>query len=110
VVVPPDAVLREPGPILVADDASEHARRAVQHAQALAARIDRELLPVRVSDGDPVEVLARAAREHRACLAVAGTRGHGALRGQLFGSVSTGLVRAAGRPVMLVSAHAVAPA
>ena len=59
-----------------------------------------------VEDGDPVEALARAARERRACLVVTGTRGRGPLRGQLFGSVSTGLVRAAGRPVMLVSAHA----
>ena len=62
-----------------------------------------------VEDGDPVDELARAAREQRACLAVAGTRGRGPLRGQLLGSVSTGLVRAAGRPVMLVSASAAEP-
>lgn len=106
VVVAPDAALHEPGPVLVGDDGSEHGRRAVGHGQALASRIERDLLRVHVQDGDPAEALARAARDRRACLAVVGTRGRGPLRGELFGSVSTGLVRAAGRPVVLVSAHA----
>jgi nucleotide-binding universal stress UspA family protein len=109
VAVGPDAALREPGPVLVGDDGSEHGRRAVCHAEALAARLERGLLQLHVKEGDPVEELARAAREQRACLAVTGTRGRGPLRGQLFGSVSTGLVRTAGRPVMLVSEHARAP-
>jgi nucleotide-binding universal stress UspA family protein len=109
VVVPPDAALREPGPVLVGNDDSEHARRAVRYAEALATRLDRGVVDVHVDDGDPVEELARAAREQRACLAVTGTRGLGPLRGQLLGSVSTGLVRAAGRPVVLVSEHAGEP-
>jgi nucleotide-binding universal stress UspA family protein len=110
VVVPPDAALHEPGPVLVGDDGSEHGRRAVRHAEALAADLERGLVRVQVADGDAVDALVRAAREQRACLAVVGTRGRGPLRGELFGSVSTGLVRRAGRPVMLVSAHAEAPA
>ncbi len=101
--------MREPGPVLVGDDGSEHGRRAVRHAEALAASVERDLVHMQVEDGDPVDALARAAHEQRACLAVVGTRGRGPLRGQLFGSVSTDLVRAAGRPVMLVSAHAEAP-
>ena len=110
VAVAQDDALREPGPVLVGDDGSDHARRAVRHAEVLAARLDRDLVPVRVEKGDPVEELARDARERRACLVVAGTRGRGPLRAELLGSVSTGLVREAGRPVMLVSAHAEAPA
>ena len=39
-----------------------------------------------------------------------GPEAAGRCAAQLFGSVSTGLVRAAGRPVMLVSPHATAPA
>jgi len=109
VVVPPDAALREPGPILVGDDGSGHGRRAARHAEVLAARLGRDLVQMHAQDGDPAAALARAAREQRACLAVVGTRGRGRLRGQLFGSVSTGLVRAAGRPVMLVSEQAAAP-
>jgi nucleotide-binding universal stress UspA family protein len=105
VVVAQGDALREPGPVLVGDDGSEHGRRAVRHAELLATRLDRGLERIQVQDGDPVEQLARAARERRACMAVAGTRGRGPLLGELFGSVSTGLVRAAGRPVMLVSEH-----
>ena len=103
------AALREPGPVLVGDDGSEHSRRAVRHAEALSARLDRGLERMHVEEGDPVAQLARAARERGACAVVAGTRGRGPLLGQLFGSVSTGLVRAAGRPVMLVSEHAREP-
>jgi nucleotide-binding universal stress UspA family protein len=109
VAVPPDAALREPGPLLVGDDGSEHGRRALRHAEALAVRLGRELERLHVEHGDPVEQLARVARERRACLAVTGTRGRGSLRGELLGSVSKGLVRTAGRPVMLVSEHAMAP-
>jgi nucleotide-binding universal stress UspA family protein len=106
VAVPPDATRSEPGPLLVGDDGSAHARRAVRHAEALAERLQRGLVRLHVEDGDPVEGLVRAARERRACLAVAGTRGRGPLHGSLLGSVSTGLVRAAGRPVVLVSQRA----
>jgi nucleotide-binding universal stress UspA family protein len=109
VVVAPDDALREPGPVLVGDDGSEHARRAVRHAEALAARLDRDVVREHVEDGDPVAGLARAAHELQACLVVVGTRGRGTLRGQLFGSVSSGLVRAAGRPVVLVSARSGPP-
>jgi nucleotide-binding universal stress UspA family protein len=109
VAVAPDAALCEPGPVLAGDDGSEHARRAVRHAEALAARLGRGFMRLHVEDGDPAEELTRVAREERVCLAVTGTRGRGPLRGRLLGSVSTGLVRTAGRPVMLVSEHAIAP-
>ncbi len=109
VIVPPDAALDEPGPVLVGDDGSEHGRRAVRHGEALAARLDRDLMRMNVERGDRVEELVRAARAREACIAVVGTRGRGPLRGQLFGSVSTGLVRTVGRPVMLVSERARAP-
>jgi nucleotide-binding universal stress UspA family protein len=59
-----------------------------------------------VEDGDPVGVIADAARAQRACLVVTGTRGRGPVRVEAFGSVSTGLVRTAGRPVVLVPASA----
>ena len=108
-VVPPGAALREPGPVLVGDDGSDHGRRAVRHAEALSARLGRDLDHMHVEEGDPAEQLARAARERQACVAVVGTRGRGPVMGQLFGSVSTGLVRAAGRPVMLVSERAREP-
>jgi nucleotide-binding universal stress UspA family protein len=104
-IVAPGDALREPGPVVLADDGSEHGRRAAGYAEALAARLERSLLPVRTGDGDPVEELTRIAREQRACVVVAGTPGHGSFREGLFGSVSAGLVREVGRPVVLVSAR-----
>ncbi|HET8757459.1 MAG TPA: universal stress protein, partial [Solirubrobacteraceae bacterium] len=61
---------------------------------------------IAVEDGDPVQVLAAVGREQSAALLVAGTRGRNALSSALLGSVSAGLVGAAGRPVGLVPASA----
>jgi nucleotide-binding universal stress UspA family protein len=59
-----------------------------------------------VEDGDPAQTLAAVAREQSAALLVTGTRGRNPLSSALLGSVSDGLVRAAGRPVALVPASA----
>jgi len=59
-----------------------------------------------VEDGDPVQVLAAVGREEAAALLVTGTRGRNAFSSALLGSVSVGLVGAAGRPVALVPASA----
>jgi nucleotide-binding universal stress UspA family protein len=105
VVVPPGAALREPGPVMVGDDGSDRARRAVEHAQALADRLGREVVRVPATE-QRAATLAGAAREQRACLIVAGLRDGGPLR-RVFGSVTTSLIAAASRPVLLVSDHAV---
>jgi nucleotide-binding universal stress UspA family protein len=59
-----------------------------------------------VEEGEPVQVLAAVGREQSAALLVTGTRGRSALSSALLGSVSVGLVGAAGRPVALVPATA----
>jgi len=59
-----------------------------------------------IEDGDPVQVLAAVGREQAAALLVTGTRGRNALSSALLGSVSVGLVGAAGRPVALVPERA----
>lgn len=73
---------------------------------ALGERPDRPPLNLKVSvaveEGIAVEVLSQVARERSAALIVTGTRGRGALRAALLGSVSSRLVRAAGRPVVVV--------
>jgi nucleotide-binding universal stress UspA family protein len=105
-IVPGDAAVAEAGPVLVGDDGSDHGRRAVRHAAAIAARLGREVVRTHAEEGDPVAVISEAARQHQACLIVTGTRGRGPLRAELFGSVSTGLVQRARRPVVLVPANA----
>lgn len=59
-----------------------------------------------VEEGDPAQVLAAVGREQAAALLVTGTRGRNPLSSALLGSVSVGLVAAAGRPVVLVPASA----
>jgi len=53
--------------------------------------------------GDPVEEIAREGRDRQAALIVAGTRGMNAAAAAIVGSVSAGLVRSAGRPIVLAS-------
>jgi nucleotide-binding universal stress UspA family protein len=54
-----------------------------------------------VDYGDPVEEITTVARDRAAALLVIGTRGGGAVGDMLLGSVSAGVVGAAGRPVVL---------
>jgi nucleotide-binding universal stress UspA family protein len=105
-MVPSGAAVGETGPVIVGEDGSEHGRRAARHASALAERLGRDLVRMQVVDGDPVVVMADRARAQRACFVVTGTRGRGPVRTELFGSVSTGLVQHAGRPVVLVPSSA----
>lgn len=77
---------------------------------SLGREADRRPLDLNVSlaveEGDPVQTLARVCRERAAAFVVTGTRGRNVLTTALLGSVSAGLVRAAGRPVVLVPATA----
>jgi nucleotide-binding universal stress UspA family protein len=110
VTVAAGAAVGDDGPVLAGDDGSAHAHRALRHAAALAERLGRELVTLTVEGAEPAAAIAEAASAQRACLIVVGTRGRGPLRAALFGSVSGGLVRDAGRPVALVAERAGHPA
>jgi nucleotide-binding universal stress UspA family protein len=104
----PDFVGYETGPQNVRDQVarelrSEH-RQLQEHADALRARgIEATGLQVQGATRDTI--LHEAARLH-ADLIVLGSRGHGALRRALLGSISEGVLHHATCPVLVIPAAA----
>jgi nucleotide-binding universal stress UspA family protein len=88
------------GPVVVAYDGSDGAKRAIQ-AAARAAGLDAVGDTVESDDGE-WRAVAGAARAHGASVIAIGTRGQGAARSALLGSVSSGLVQNAELPVLVV--------
>ena len=78
---------------------------AVELADERGVACDAESL-----EGDPAEVITTLARDRDADLIVVGSRGLGPFKGALVGSVSTEVVRCAGRPVFVVRNRATVPA
>jgi nucleotide-binding universal stress UspA family protein len=64
--------------------------------------LDGDRVRTGAADGDPVDVLAHAVREHEADLLVVGNRGIGTLTGRILGSVPSEAARHAGVDVLIV--------
>ena len=79
----------------------EQARKVVAYAASQARRAGLEV-EVLVSRGNPVERICTLAEEHDARLIVVGSHGWGPFKRALFGSVSTGVLHHAKRPVLVV--------
>jgi nucleotide-binding universal stress UspA family protein len=108
----------EGGSIVCGVDASAEAGRALQVAADLADRMWLEVIPVYVGDGmetprgvdvrvqrdvgEPVDGLCRRALLDDGSLIVVGSRGRGALRAAVLGSVSSALAATAPLPVLVV--------
>jgi nucleotide-binding universal stress UspA family protein len=66
--------------------------------------IDAELVVVS-GHGDPADLIAEAAAEHKADVVVIGTRGHGRIAGAVLGSVTQRLLHVAPCAVLAVPPH-----
>jgi nucleotide-binding universal stress UspA family protein len=78
-----------------------HAREALERANELVAQEGAQAEEV-ILEGNAAEQVVELARARNASLIVVGSRGHGAVAGALLGSVSSGIVHRADRPVLVV--------
>jgi len=96
-----------PGVLPSLGDELAAGERLVERLLEGAAVVDAER---RVVYGYPAERLARIAEEEQADFLVVGSRGRGALRSALLGSVSLELCATGGRPVVVVPSRPAATA
>jgi len=103
----PDFVGFEPGPMAVRTSVARDFRKEHQHLDELRekAAIDaQEVLALHIQ-GPIVDKVLDQALEHHADLIVMGSHGHGALYEFLVGSVTSGVLRAAKCPVLVIPAN-----
>ena len=76
----------------------------ITDAKLYATRYDVEVA-YEVVEGDPVDVILELARVRDVDLIVVGSRGLGAVRGLVLGSVSNAILHQADRPVLVAKGH-----
>ena len=81
------------------------ARAALDFARAEAVAIGVEA-SCEILEGEPADEILRVAADREADLVVLGSRGLGAIRSALLGSVSRAVVSGTDRPVLVVKYHA----
>jgi nucleotide-binding universal stress UspA family protein len=97
-VIPPPMVIYAGGPMPAETWPSvEEAEKKLQHMEALAHGVRVE---AQVMEGDPVDMILRAAEETRTDVIVMGTHGRTALARLLLGSVAESVLRKAPCPVL----------
>lgn len=82
---------------LLEDDAKIAIKRTIDSLNQAELRYD-----LRVAIGDPSYEVVEIAKKEQADLIILGTRGLGAIKGVLMGSVSQKIIQAAPCPVMIV--------
>jgi nucleotide-binding universal stress UspA family protein len=98
---PPNAMWGAPVYQAELETSTQIARKAIDEAIAIAeeAGIDADY---EILDGPAAEAIDTIAESHDADFIVVGSRGRGAVKGALFGSVSKALVTHSQRPVLVV--------
>jgi nucleotide-binding universal stress UspA family protein len=90
------------GPMAVTEEVESEEEAAARLLRRVAADAGLTDAETRVAIGDPAERLAELADEEDAELVVVGSRGRGAFKAALLGSVSSSLVGLARCPVVIV--------
>jgi nucleotide-binding universal stress UspA family protein len=100
----PDAIGLEMDPQSLRDCLAERFRREHRQTQALAGRLREAGLDATalVTQGATAEAILEAAAQHEVDMIVVGSHGQGALYQLLVGSVSEGVLRKSGCPVLVV--------
>ena len=100
----PDFVGFEPGPMAVRQMVARDLKAEHQKVEALKAGCGLpDVLALHIQ-GPAIEKILDEAAAHDADLIVMGSHGHGALYELLVGSVTSGVLQAAQRPVLVVPA------
>jgi nucleotide-binding universal stress UspA family protein len=76
--------------------------QVLERAKAIAAKARLRKVTVTMLAGDPTKAILSCVRREKADLLVVGSRGHGALKGLVLGSVSHSLAQQAKIPVVIV--------
>jgi nucleotide-binding universal stress UspA family protein len=100
---PPGSFLGAPYYQDVITEEAGHSRAVITDAKLYATRYDVEV-DCEVIEGDPVEAILALARSRDADLIVVGSRGLGAVKGLVLGSVSNAILHQADRPVLVAKA------
>jgi nucleotide-binding universal stress UspA family protein len=103
----PDFVGFEPGPVSVRTSVAQDFRKERQQLDALRTRVSNdgvEVLALHIQ-GPLVEKILDEADKQSADMIVIGSHGHGALFELLVGSVTSGVLRSAHCPVLVVPAR-----
>jgi nucleotide-binding universal stress UspA family protein len=97
---PPSALLGEPYYQDRITEEADHARGVMTDAKLHATRYDVQV-DYEVVEGDPVDAILAFARSRDADLIVVGSRGLGAMKGLVLGSVSNAILHQSDRPVLV---------
>ncbi len=99
----PSLAYSAPGFIPLSETEKEdQGRRALDNTLSSLPESPDVKVYLRVNEGNPAEVLAKATHEPDVVMLVVGTRGHGGMAGLLLGSVSHSLTHTSSKPLVIV--------